>query len=69
MVSINNQLILDEEYDENYQPTEEGLYVAWNLFYSYLWEVLQSVPLKHEFLKTQIAKPFVFICRCFRWVL
>ena len=47
MVSINNQLILDEEYDENYQPTEEGLYVAWNLFYSYLWEVPQSVPLKH----------------------
>jgi len=26
MVSINNQLILDEEYDENYQPTEEEIY-------------------------------------------
>jgi len=26
MVTINNQLILDEEYDENYIPTEEGLF-------------------------------------------
>lgn len=25
MVTINNQLILDEEYDENYVPTEEGI--------------------------------------------
>ena len=22
---INGQLILEEEYDENYQPTEEGM--------------------------------------------
>ncbi|XP_057301369.1 centrosomal protein of 164 kDa-like isoform X2 [Hydractinia symbiolongicarpus] len=26
MVSVNNQLILDEEYDENYQPTEEEIF-------------------------------------------
>jgi hypothetical protein len=22
---INNQVILEEEYDENYEPTEEGI--------------------------------------------
>ena len=27
MVTINNQLILDEEYDENYVPTEEGIII------------------------------------------
>ncbi|XP_065644764.1 centrosomal protein of 164 kDa isoform X6 [Hydra vulgaris] len=26
MFQINNQLVLDEEYDENYQPTEEEVY-------------------------------------------
>lgn len=26
MVSVNNQLILDEEYDESYQPTEEEIF-------------------------------------------
>lgn len=26
MVSINNQLVLDEEYDENYQPTQEEIF-------------------------------------------
>ena len=24
MVTINNQLVLDEQYDENYLPTEQG---------------------------------------------
>ena len=24
---INDQLILEEDYDESYQPTKEGLYV------------------------------------------
>ena len=24
MMRINDQLILEEDYDENYQPTEEG---------------------------------------------
>ena len=26
MVSINNQLVLDEEYDENYQPTQDEIF-------------------------------------------
>ena len=25
MMRINEQLILEEDYDENYQPTEDGL--------------------------------------------
>jgi len=25
---INGQTVLEEDYDENYQPTEEGLYVC-----------------------------------------
>jgi len=28
MYQINGQTVLEEEYDENYQPTEEGPYLC-----------------------------------------
>lgn len=34
MTTINGQTILEEEYDENYEPTEDGLFIFYSILQS-----------------------------------
>ena len=51
MMQINDQIILEEDYDENYQPTEDG---KWN------FRLKTSVTTEHKILAQLVYSVWVF---------